>query len=131
MTSSKPYLLRALYEWIGDNGLTPHMIVDAHLPEVQVPEHVVQDGRVVLNVSSSATRNLLMENDFVSFQARFAGVGHEIWVPMKAILAVYARENGKGMMFSELDASEDEPENDTPPDKPTGGKKGPKLRVIK
>lgn len=139
MTSSKPYLLRALYEWILDNGLTPHVIADAGSADVEVPPQAVQDGRVVLNVSPSATRNLVMENDAISFQARFNGVSREIWMPMTAVLAIYARENGQGMMFAD---SDDDPSGPDSPQGPQGGKPsgqddgerpkdGPKLRVIK
>lgn len=127
MTSSKPYLLRALYEWILDNDFTPHLIADAETPDVDVPPQAVQEGRVVLNISPSATRNLVMENDSVGFQARFGGVSREVWLPMGAVLAIYARENGQGMMFAEN--GEDTP----PPDGPDPERKpdGPKLRVIK
>lgn len=127
MTSSKPYLLRALYEWILDNDLTPHVIVDVNSAEVDVPEQAIQDGRLVLNISPSATRNLELENGSVSFQARFSGSSRNIWLPMKAILAIYARENGQGMMFA--DGGDDDPEPDQPdsPDRPSG----PRLRVIK
>jgi stringent starvation protein B len=133
MTSSKPYLLRALYEWILDNDLTPHVIADAASADVDVPPQAVQDGRVVLNVSPTATRNLALENDAVSFQARFNGVSREIWLPMSAILAIYARENGQGMMFA--DEGDDPSGPDGPPPAPDDDddrpKKGPKLRVIK
>lgn len=139
MTPSKPYLLRALYEWILDNDFTPHVIADAGFADVEVPPQAVQDGRVVLNVSPTATRNLVMENDAISFQARFNGVSREIWMPMSAVLAIYARENGQGMMFADGD---DDPSGPDGPPGPEGGtpegpddgerpKKTPKLRVIK
>lgn len=132
MTSSKPYLLRALYEWILDNDMTPHLIVDAEAKDVVVPPQAIQDGRVVLNISPSATRDLMLENDCVSFQARFSGVSRELWVPSAAILAIYARENGQGMMFADVadEGSDDEspgPNDDKPGPRPGG----PKLRVIK
>jgi stringent starvation protein B len=128
MTSSKPYLLRALHQWIVDNGLTPHLIVDAEAGAVQVPEQAIEDGRLVLNVSPSATRGLALENDAVSFQARFSGVAREIWLPMAAVMAIYARENGQGMMFAELgDNDTDPPDGEPRAEKPSG----PKLRVIK
>ena len=126
MTSSKPYLLRALYEWILDNDFTPHLIADADSPDVDVPSQAIQEGRVVLNISPSATRNLVMENDSVGFQARFGGVSREVWIPMGAVLAIYARENGQGMMFAE-NGEEPPPDDDTPEPKPDG----PQLRVIK
>ena len=126
MTSSKPYLLRALHGWILDNDLTPHLIVDADAPGLLVPEQAIQDGRVVLNVSPSATRGLLMENDAVSFSARFGGQPQELWLPMTGILAIYARENGQGMMFA--DSSDETPPDDPPAD---DKKSGPTLRVVR
>lgn len=135
MTSSKPYLLRALYEWILDNDFTPHVIADADAAGVDVPPQAIQEGRVVLNISPSATGNLLMENDAVSFKARFSGVSRDIWLPMPAILAIYARENGQGMMFADGDEDGDSPSppDDGPDDAGPGGSKpgGPKLRLIK
>ena len=97
MTSHRPYLLRALYEWIADNGLTPHLLVDATLPGVQVPKHAINDGRIVLNVAQRAVAGLEMTNDIIRFSARFGGVSHAVSVPVGAVLAIYARENGQGM----------------------------------
>ena len=97
MTSHRPYLLRALYEWIVDNGMTPHLLVDAARPGVRVPPHTVKDGRVVLNVAERAVARLAMDNDSVSFTARFGGVSHPVMVPVAAVLAIYARETGQGM----------------------------------
>lgn len=127
MTPSKPYLLRALYEWILDNDLTPHLIADAQAQDVDVPPQAIQDGRVVLNISPTATRELTLHNDSVSFQARFGGVSREVWLPMGSILAIYARENGQGMMFAENGESPDPPDDDGPEPK----RPGPTLRVIK
>jgi len=125
MSTSKPYLLRALYEWIIDNDLTPHIIVDSEAADVHVPGQTAQDGRLVLNVSPMATRTLELGNDAVSFQARFSGASRDIWLPMASILAIYARENGQGMMFAGADGEEPEPPGRA--DKPDG----PRLRVIK
>lgn len=97
MTSHRPYLLRALYEWIADNGLTPHLLVDATRPGVQVPKHAINDGRIVLNVAQRAVAGLEMTNDIIRFSARFGGVSHSVSVPVGAVLAIYARENGQGM----------------------------------
>ncbi len=127
MTSSKPYLLRALYEWILDNDLTPHVIVDVNAADVNVPQQAIQDGRLVLNISPQATRNLQLENSAVSFQARFSGSSRDIWLPMQAVLAIYARENGQGMMFADGGDDDPEPPSSDKPDRPSG----PKLRVIK
>jgi stringent starvation protein B len=114
MTSHRPYLLRALYEWIADNGMTPHLLVDATLPGVRVPAHTVKEGRVVLNVAERAVARLEMDNDAVRFTARFGGVSHPVLVPISAILAIYARETGQGMALPEDVAGtppEDEADN--------------------
>lgn len=97
MTSHRPYLLRALYEWIADNDMTPHLLVDATRPGVQVPAFAVNDGKVVLNVAGRAVTGLDMGNDAISFTARFSGVSHAVWVPVTAVVAIYARETGQGM----------------------------------
>lgn len=99
MTSHRPYLLRALYEWIDDNGMTPHVLVDATQPGVRVPQHAISDGRVVLNVAPRAVTGLALDNDALRFSARFGGVSHPVDVPMAAILAIYARETGHGMVL--------------------------------
>ena len=101
MTSHRPYLLRALYEWIADNGMTPHLLVDATRPHVQVPTHAVKDGRIVLNVAERAVAGLQMTNDVIRFSARFGGVSHSVSVPVAAVLAIYARETGQGMALPE------------------------------
>ena len=131
MTSNRPYLLRAMYDWISDNGLTPYILVDAAAPGVQVPKSAIKDGRVVLNVAARAVAQLELGQDRVSFVARFSGVSQSVEVPMASLLAIYAHENGQGMMF---------PAENQPP--PTAGpttedassaaaKKGSHLRVIK
>jgi stringent starvation protein B len=107
-TSTKPYLLRAIYEWCTDNGYTPYLavMVDAH---TQVPREFVKNGEIVLNISFSATSGLKMDNDIIHFNARFGGVSREIVVPVDNVIAIYARENGQGMAFevSKLPASND------------------------
>jgi stringent starvation protein B len=104
MTSNRPYLLRALYDWITDNGMTPHILVDADCAGVDVPGHAIQKGKVVLNVATGATENLLLENETIFFKARFSGKPYQITVPMVAVIAIYARENGQGMMFAQDDS---------------------------
>ena len=100
MTSAKrPYLLRAYYDWIIDNDLTPYLVVDANYYGTNVPVEYVKDGQIVLNLSMIATNNLQMTNDFVAFSARFNGVIRELYIPMGAALAIYARENSEGIMF--------------------------------
>lgn len=115
MTSNRPYLIRALYEWIGDNGLTPYLMVDASAPGVRVPPQTVKDGRVVLNIAARAVTRLELANDVISFQARFSGVPMLVLVPVDAVLAVYAMENGQGMLFpADPPADEDDDTPDTP-----------------
>ena len=132
MTSNRPYLLRALYEWIGDNDMTPHVLVDATFEGVLVPKAAVKDGRVVLNIAARAVAGLDMGNRELRFKARFGGVSHSVVVPMPAILAIYAQETGQGMMLPEdgsalaADAPGDAP--DPPED---GPKRGGHLRVEK
>ena len=97
MTSHRPYMLRALYEWIVDNGLTPHVLVDATQPGVRVPRQSVKDGRIVLNIAERAVGGLRMDNESLRFSARFGGVSQSVLVPVQAVVAIYARENGQGM----------------------------------
>jgi stringent starvation protein B len=125
MTSNRPYLIRALYEWLVDNDLTPYLLVDAKRDDVQVPAQYVEDGRIVLNVGPSAVRGLDLGNQQISFEARFGGAAHAILLPPAAVLGVYARENGKGMLFPEEAGGDSEP----PPQPPSGGK--PSLKVVK
>lgn len=110
MTSHRPYLLRALYEWIADNGMTPHLLVDTSLAGVQVPPQAVQDGRIVLNIAERAVAGLQMDNELISFSARFGGVSQGVQVPVSAVLAIYARENGQGMALPEDPAGASEGE---------------------
>ena len=132
MTSTRPYLIRALYEWIEDNGLTPHILVDAELPGVEVPKQHVHEGRIVLNVNPAAVRDLRLGNDWIEFSARFGGVARVIQIPVAAVLAIYARENGQGMAFSE-EKSDDEPSPPTAPqpDKPAVRTHKPALKIVK
>ena len=99
LTPTRPYKVRAIFEWLEDNNLTPHIMVDTTQPNVTVPVEYVQDGRIVLNIASRATGNLVINNDFINFHARFGGVSQELWVPMQAVMGIYARENSQGMFF--------------------------------
>lgn len=99
LSPRRPYLLRAFYEWLLDNDLTPHVVVDISLPDVQVPLEYARDGQIVLNIAPRAVGNLQLTNDSVSFSARFGGIPRQVYVPMAAVLAIYARENGAGTMF--------------------------------
>ena len=136
MTSHRPYLLRALNEWIADNGMTPHLLVDATRAGVQVPAQAVSDGKVVLNIAERAVARLLIDNDAVSFTARFGGVSHPVVVPIPAVLAIYARETGQGMALPEDpsgthdDDTPPPPPDDTPDTHGTPPRRG-HLRVIK
>ena len=125
-TSTRPYLVRALYEWCTDNGLTPYVAVLVD-ERVQVPQEFVQNGEIVLNISFDATSGLKLDNEFIEFKARFGGVPRDIFVPMDRVIAIYARENGQGMAFpvavptppdsanaEEAEAAERDSSTDTP-----------------
>lgn len=102
MTSTKPYLIRAIYEWILDNDMTPHLVVDVRYPGVQAPKEFVEDERLVLNLSPSAVRALILGNEQIEFNARFGGVARDVYFPVEAVLGIFTRENGQGMVFPEL-----------------------------
>lgn len=126
MTSNRPYLIRALYDWLVDNNLTPHLLVDAARDEVVVPKQFVEEGRIVLNVTPTAVRGLELGNDYITFNARFGGAPMDVVVPPDAVLGIYARENGRGMLFPE------ETPDDTPPeDDPKPSRDRPTLKVVK
>lgn len=140
----RPYLYRALHEWMTDNGHTPHIVVDANAEHTAVPTQFVEDGRIVLNISYSATKNLVLGNEAISFEARFGGQPFGVSVPAEAVLAIYARETGEGMMFGD-DAAAGEPavsdeeaaagddaesSGDLEPDPPDGPDRS-HLRVVK
>ncbi|MCE8011269.1 ClpXP protease specificity-enhancing factor [Billgrantia desiderata] len=156
MLSSRPYLARGLYEWLLDNEQTPYIVVDAEQPGVSVPRQFVQNGQIVLNVGPTAVRDLQIENDAIYFGARFGGQPMQVVVPMPALVAIYAKENGVGMVFghepampmpqgeeSTADAkpelsSIDSPEREGEGSAPESGREGktpsrkrPSLRVIK
>ena len=128
-TSQRPYLLRAMHEWMTDNGQTPHLVVDASAPGVDVPEQHVAEGKIVLNISYAAVRNLELGNADISFEARFGGVPQRLLVPVSTVLGIYARETGRGMVFANEDQGDSEAESaeQTPP---AGGGR-PNLKVIK
>jgi stringent starvation protein B len=131
--SRRPYLLRAMYEWISDSGYTPHLIVDAQQPGVEVPAAYVKDGKIVLNLSAGATHHLQLRNDMVEFDARFSGIGHHVRVPIRAVLGVYARETGEGMIFSDTEPDTPGPPEPSP-EKPVGDRpasRRAKLTVVK
>jgi stringent starvation protein B len=136
-TSTKPYMIRALYEWCVDNGLTPHLIVAVD-GNTRVPMGFVKDGEIVLNINYSATKDLHMENEAITFSARFNGVSSNIYVPMSAVRGIFARESGQGLFFeaetqqtSQVAAGQpaDERTGEMPPSPPPKGR--PSLKVVK
>lgn len=148
MKARRPYLLRAIHEWISDSLCTPHLVVDANAGNVEVPRQYVKDGKIVLNVSWNATANLRLGNDEVTFSGRFGGVSMSVRVPINAVLAIYARETGQGMIFADDDvdatpaptapASGDRPSgstgtpgDDDPKPTPPGDKRRARFKVVK
>ena len=113
ITPTRPYMVRAIYQWIEDNELTPYLMVDATAKNVQIPTEHVQDGRIVLNIASRATGNMSMQNDYINFSARFGGVSQDIWVPLIAVLGIYAKENSQGMFFDPNEYDNYVPDEDT------------------
>jgi stringent starvation protein B len=131
--SRRPYLLRAMHEWISDSNQTPHVVVDASMEGVEVPRQYVQGGKIILNVSSSATSMLSLGNEVVRFRARFGAATYDVSVPIAAVLGIYARETGQGMIFSEADTP---PQPPAPPSEPAPTpsdtkRTKPTLKVIK
>src|SRR5688500_9692630 len=125
MNSSRPYLIRAIYQWIVDNGTTPHLLVDASLAGVRVPREYVENEKIILNIGPMAAHGLQLGNEQVDFSARFAGKSCHVSVPVQAVLAIYARENGQGMVFNE--ERRKEPQAGVNKEKP----RKPHLRVVK
>jgi stringent starvation protein B len=133
MRSSRPYLVRALYEWILDNESTPYILVNAHGDKVSVPQEHVKDGQIILNISPAAVQDLNIENSAMEFNGRFAGVPTRVYVPIEAVLGIYARENGQGMFFEADDKNPEPPKPEGPKEAiekiPKSGR--PSLRVVK
>lgn len=138
MNSSRPYIMRALYEWIVDNGCTPYLLVDATRPAVEVPQQYVKDGQIVLNVSPSAVIELQIGNEWISFNGRFGGSPTDVLVPVGSVIGIYARENGQGMVFEPEDPPPPEGPDDKGPAPGPGDRNGPRngggrpsLKVVK
>ena len=139
MTPSRPYLMNALYEWILDNNCTPYVAVNAQFPGVIVPQEHVKDGKIVLNINPAAVHKFQIHNEAMEFSARFGGQSRQLYVPMPAVLAIYAQENGAGMVFPEDEYQNYEPPTDNggssggkgPTGGAGGGGKKPNLRVVK
>ncbi|MEO0997468.1 MAG: ClpXP protease specificity-enhancing factor [Pseudomonadota bacterium] len=128
--SKRPYLIRAMHEWMSDNGHTPHVVVDAAVEGVNVPSEHVSDGKIILNISHSAAHGLSLDNDRLLFRARFGGRPFDVTVPVRAVLGIYARETGQGMIFS---PGGDQPRppsgDDDSADRPA--RRGAHLKVVK
>jgi stringent starvation protein B len=134
MTSNRPYLIRAIYQWIDDNGMTPYVLVDASHPGVRVPPSAVKDGKVVLNIAPRAVSQLDMGNHDIRFLARFSGQSQLIELPVAAVQAIYAQETGQGMMMPAEGSSPEGPDSGPEPDAPPSQeapKRGAHLRVVK
>jgi len=140
MTSNRPYLIRAIYDWIIDNGMTPHLLIDALHPSAIVPKSFVEQGRIVINVAPQAVHGLQLGDDVIRFSARFGGTPFSVELAPQAVLGLYARENGHGMLFPDEEVGEDEPDVDAPGSRAKGGqdddqpgKKPPRpsLKVVK
>ncbi|MBT3196473.1 MAG: ClpXP protease specificity-enhancing factor [Gammaproteobacteria bacterium] len=148
MSSSRPYMIRAIHAWISDNGLTPYIVVDANHPMTTVPTSHINDGKIVLNCGYDAVSGLSIENDWISFGARFSGVSETLSFPPEAVSALYARENGQGMIFPEEENREDSSQSlqsesplsdtgsegaeaDTAQAKESAGKNKPTLKLVK
>ena len=125
MTSLKPYLIRSIYEWIVDNDLTPHLLVDAENSLAILPQQFIEDGKIVLNIRPQAIQGLTLGNEEIQFNARFSGKPMHIVTPVAAVMAIYAKENGKGMIFDQEDDSDKTPPPENKP--PTR----PPLRIVK
>ncbi|WP_173911471.1 ClpXP protease specificity-enhancing factor [Acinetobacter sp. Marseille-Q1618] len=134
LTPTRPYLARAIYEWICDNNLTPYLLVDATQPYTDVPTQFIQDGQIVLNIVPHAVHMLNMSNEAITFSARFGGVSKDIYVPINAVLGLYARENGQGLFFDPEEYANVENTAETSPADTTEdvetAKKKPSLRIL-
>lgn len=125
MNTSRPYLVRAIHEWILDNNMTPHLLVDMEGVGVDVPAQQGQNGKIVLNISPQAVEGLMLGNDAIGFRARFGGISTDVYVPIDSVLAIYAKENGRGMVFNEEDGGP------TPDDSTPRAGKRPALKLVK
>jgi len=128
--AKRPYLLRAMHQWRSDSGHTPHVIVDAERAGTDIPKSYVKEGKIVLNLSSSATQRLHLGNEDIEFDARFAGVVHHVRFPVSAVVGIYARETGEGMVFSEQDLGPEPPKGPNSAEEGSGSRR-PQLKVVK
>jgi len=132
MTSNRPYLIRALFEWILDNGMTPYLLVDAGHPRAMIPEQFVKDGKIVLNISPTAVHEFVLGNEIIDFDARFGGVARKVLIPVDSVLGIYASENGQGMLFpGEAPATGEMQDSDEEPGPPEPPPQRPTLKIVK
>ncbi len=131
LTPTRPYLIRAFYDWIVDNDLTPYILVDALYQGVQVPQEFISDGKIVLNLTPSAISNLELGNEWISFSARFAGKSMDIFIPVLSVTAIYAQENGRGMVFHDEETPAPPPPDGGETQPKSEPQKKPTLRVVK
>ncbi|PCJ24958.1 MAG: ClpXP protease specificity-enhancing factor [SAR86 cluster bacterium] len=138
MTSSRPYIIRALYDWILENGCTPYIVVNAFADGVEVPQEHVKDGQIVLNISPSAVQNLLIRDEAIDFDGRFAGIPKRVFVPISSVMGIYSKEGGQGMMFDAdspmprpPSGTDDSTKSSSSEPSPLKPKKKPSLRVVK
>lgn len=131
MTSNQPYLIRAMYDWICDNGLTVHLLVNTNYAGVEVPIEFAEDGQIVLNITPSAVQNFHMDLSWIGFSARFRGISREVLVPVGAVMAIYAKENGKGMAFDTVIEPKMPPPDPPSPTTPKKKSGRPTLKVVK
>ena len=134
LSPTRPYLARAIYEWICDNQLTPYLLVDATHPNTMVPEQFVKDGQIVLNIAPHAVHQFHISNDAISFSARFGGVARDLYIPIQAVLGIYARENSQGLFFDPEEyahiQSEENPLQSESAEEADTAKKKPNLRIL-
>ncbi|WP_273777386.1 ClpXP protease specificity-enhancing factor [Acinetobacter sp. GSS19] len=134
LSPTRPYLARAIYEWICDNQLTPYLLVDATQPNTMVPEQFVKDGQIVLNIAPHAVHQFHISNEAISFSARFGGVARDLYIPIQAVLGIYARENSQGLFFDPEEyahiQSEENPLQSESAEETDTAKKKPNLRIL-
>jgi len=140
MSSSRPHIVRALYDWIIENGCTPYILVNAFADDVEVPQEHVKDGQIILNISPSAVQSLFIRSEAIDFDGRFAGIPKRVYVPISAVMGIYAKENGQGMIFDPEanlpnppipTGTDDSPEREKSDSKSSSLVKKPSLRVVK
>lgn len=131
MTPNKPYLIRALYEWLVDNDATPYIMVDTTQSGVDIPAGIAKDGKVVLNVAHRAVQGLQIDNEYIAFTARFSGVSQNLYIPIQAVMAIYSMEDGEGMMFADSTENSEAGAGDADQAADKSSKPKPGLKIVK